>query len=86
MAIFPSFNLVLLAVPKTVSTALEVALGPKVDGRFGNPRELKHLPLYRYNRFVRPLLHFTTGQDPETFGLIREAISSLRSWYRYRTR
>jgi len=86
MLIFSRYNLVLLAVPKTGSTALEVALGQEADGRFGNPPEMKHLPLYRYNRFVRPLLQLTTGQDPETFALIREPISWLRSWYRYRAR
>ncbi|MBL6637385.1 MAG: gamma-glutamyl kinase [Planktomarina sp.] len=86
MLIFSRYNLVLLAVPKTGSTALEVALGQEADGRFGNPPELKHLPLYRYNRFVRPLVQLTTGQDPETFALIREPISWLRSWYRYRAR
>ena len=86
MLIFSRYNLVLLAVPKTGSTALEVALGQEAVGRFGNPPELKHLPLYRYNRFVRPLVQLTTGQDPETFALIREPISWLRSWYRYRAR
>ena len=75
MLIFSRYNLVLLAVTKTGSTALEVALGQEADGRFGNPPEMKHLPLYRYNRFVRPLLQLTTGQDPETFALIREAMS-----------
>ena len=45
MLIFSRYNLVLLAVPKTGSTALEVALGQEADGRFGNPPELKHLPL-----------------------------------------
>ena len=49
MAIFSRYNLVLLAVPKTGSTALEVALGQEADGRFGSPPEMKHLPLYRYN-------------------------------------
>jgi len=86
MLIFSRYNLVLLVVPKTGSTALEVALGQEADGRFGNPPELKHLPLYRYNRFVRPLVQLTTGQDPETFALIREPISWLRSWYHYRAR
>ena len=86
MLIFSHYNLVLLAVPKTVSTALEVALGQKADGRFGNPLEMKHLLLYRYNCFVRPLLQLGTGQDPETFALVREPISWLCSWYRYRAR
>ena len=86
MLIFSRYNLVLLAVPKTGSTALKVALGQEADGRFGNPPEMKHLPLYRYNCFVRPLLQLGTGQDPEAFALIREPISWLRSWYRYRAR
>ena len=64
----------LLAVPKTGSTALEVVLGPEAGVRFGNLPELKHLPLYRYNRFARPLLQLTTGQGPETVALIRERI------------
>ena len=75
MLIFSRYNLVLLAVPKTGSTALEVALGQEADRRFGNPPELKHLPLYRYNRFVRPLLQLTTGKDPETFALIRSRLA-----------
>jgi hypothetical protein len=75
MLIFSRYNLVLLAVPKTGSTALEVALGTRRRiGRFANPPELKHLPLYRYNRFMRPLLQLTTGQDRETFALISERI------------
>ena len=74
MLIFSRYNLVLLALPKTGSTTLEVALRPEADGRFANSPELKHLPLYRYNRFVRPLLQLTTGQDPETFTLISERI------------
>ena len=84
MLIFSRYNLVLLAVPRTGSTALEVALGPEANARFGNPPELKHLPLSRYNHFERPLLQLTTGQDHETFALIREPISWLCSWYRYR--
>ena len=45
MLIFSRYNLVLLAVPKTGSTALEVALGQEADGRFGNPPEMEHLPV-----------------------------------------
>ena len=71
MLIFSRYKLVLRTVPKTGSNALEVALGPEANGRFGNTPKLKHLPLYRYNRFVRPLLHLTTVQDTETFALIR---------------
>jgi hypothetical protein len=74
MLIFSRYNLVLLAVPKTGSTTLEVALGLEADSRFASPPELKHLPLYRYNHFMRPLLQLTTGQDRETFALISERI------------
>ena len=74
MLIFLRYNLVLRTVPKTGSTASEVALGSEANGRFGSPPKFKHLPLYRYNRFVRPLLQLlqlTTVQDTETFALIR---------------
>ena len=74
MLIFSRYNLVLQAVPKTGSTALEVALRPEADGSFGNAPESKHLPPYRYKRFVRLLLQLITGQDPETFAQIRERI------------
>ena len=56
MLIFSRYNLVLQAVPKTGSTTLEVALRPEADGSFGNTPESKHLPPYRYKRFVRLLL------------------------------
>ena len=45
MLIFSRYNLVLLAVPKTGSTALEMALGQEADGRLGNPPEMEHLPV-----------------------------------------
>ncbi|MEL6236674.1 MAG: hypothetical protein AAFR46_19935, partial [Pseudomonadota bacterium] len=47
---------------------------------------IRHMPLPRFERFVRPLLE-ASGQDGiETMCLIREPVDWLASWYRYRRR
>ncbi|THH38577.1 gamma-glutamyl kinase [Aliishimia ponticola] len=86
MLVFTRENLVFLAVPKTGSTAYEIALRDRADMVISNPPELKHAPVYRYNRFFRPMLTSVCGTDPELLAVIREPISWLGSWYRYRRR
>lgn len=86
MLIFWKKNLTLLSVPKTGTTALEAALKPHADIIFSAPPELKHLPLYRYNRFMEKMFDAALGKTPETVAVIREPISWLGSWYRYRQR
>lgn len=86
MLIFWKARLVLLAVPKTGTTALEGALAPRADLVFRNPPELKHAPLYRFRRLVEPLLKVAGGEGFETVAVIREPVSWLGSWYRYRLR
>ncbi len=51
-----------------------------------NPPELKHAPLYRYNRFFRPMFEKVCGAEMETVAMMREPVSWLSSWYRYRQR
>ena len=55
MLVFYKANLVFLSVPKTGTTAYEEALQPHADMVLLQPPELKHAPVYRYNRFVRPM-------------------------------
>jgi len=86
MLIFWKAQLVLLAVPKTGTTALEGALAPRADLVFRNPPELKHAPLYRFRRLVEPLLKVAGGEGFETLAVVREPVSWLGSWYRYRLR
>ena len=86
MLVFWKENLVLLAVPKTGSTALEGALAPRASLVLRDPPELKHAPCYRYKRFLKPLFKQVGGQDPELMAIVRNPIDWLGSWYRYRTR
>ncbi|MEC8294742.1 MAG: gamma-glutamyl kinase, partial [Pseudomonadota bacterium] len=53
MLVFWKQNLVFLSVPKTGTTAYEKALAPLASMSVQDPPELKHAPLYRYNRFFR---------------------------------
>lgn len=86
MLVFWKQNLTLLSVPKTGTTALEAALRPHADIVLANPPELKHLPVYRYNRFMEKMFNKATGRTPETVAVVREPIDWLGSWFRYRQR
>ena len=87
MLVFWTEKLVFLSVPKTGTTALETALAPKAAMVISNPPELKHAPVYRYNRFFRPMFEKACGEENmETMAVMREPISWLGSWYRYRQR
>ena len=80
-------RLVLLSVPNTGSTALEGALSPHAAIILRNPPTLKHAPVYRYRRFLEPLLVQGGGAESlETVALVRNPIAWLSSWYRYRSR
>ncbi|MCW8841971.1 MAG: gamma-glutamyl kinase [Rhodobacteraceae bacterium] len=87
MLVFWSEKLVFLSVPKTGTTAIEKALAPRAAMVISNPPELKHAPVYRYNRFFRPMFEKACREENmETMAVMREPISWLGSWYRYRQR
>lgn len=86
MLVFWKENLVFLAVPKTGTTAIEGALAPKAAMVLRDPPTIKHAPIYRYRRFLKPLFVQAGGQDPETVAVVRDPIDWLGSWYRYRGR
>ena len=86
MLVFWKENLVLLAVPKTGSTALQGALAPRASMVFRDPPEIKHAPCYRYKRFLKPYFVQAGGQKPELMAIVRNPVDWLGSWYRYRTR
>mgnify|MGYP000235822874 FL=1 len=86
MLVFWKENLVLMAVPKTGSTALEGALAPRASMVLRDPPHLKHAPCYRYKRFLKPFFVQAGGQKPELMAIVRNPIDWLSSWYRYRTR
>jgi hypothetical protein len=86
MLAFHKEKLVILAVPKTGTTALHTALQARADMVIKDPPELKHAPVYRYNRFIRPMFERVCGTEMETVAVMREPVSWLGSWYRYRQR
>ncbi len=86
MLVFWKQRLVILATPKTGSTAIQTALEPLSVLTIARPPELKHTPAYRYQRFVRPYLRAAAGAEFTAVALMREPIDWLGSWYRYRSR
>ena len=86
MLVFHKENLVLLAVPKTGTSALSAALAPRASIVLRDPPRLKHMPVQRYQRFLAPLLAQGTGQPPELMAVVRNPVDWLGSWYRYRHR
>ncbi len=86
MLVFFKERLAFLSVPKTGTTAYESALAARADMVISEPPMLKHAPVYRYNRFVRPMFLKVCDVELELMAVMREPISWLGSWYRYRRR
>ncbi|MFZ5961610.1 gamma-glutamyl kinase [Thalassococcus sp. BH17M4-6] len=86
MLVFWKQRLVMLAVPKTGTSAYEAALAPHASMTVLDPPELKHAPVYRYNRFFRPMFEKMGCEHMDVLAVIREPVSWLGSWYRYRQR
>ena len=76
----------LLSVPKTATTAYESALRDRADIVISDPPLLKHAPVYRYNRFLRPMFKQVCDVELELMAVMRDPIDWLSSWYRYRQR
>ena len=86
MLVFWKQRLVFLAVPKTGTSAWARALGPHASMVLSDPPELKHAPVYRYNRFFRPAYEKVMEAEMDLLAVVREPLSWLGSWYRYRQR
>ena len=86
MLVFYKAKLVFLSVPKTGTTAYAEALRSHADMTIVEPPLLKHAPVYRYNRFVRPMFVQVCDVELEIMAVMREPISWLSSWWRYRQR
>lgn len=84
--VFFKERLAFLSVPKTGTTAYETALAPRADMVITEPPMLKHAPVYRYNRFIRPMFLKVCDAELELMAVMREPVSWLGSWYRYRQR
>ncbi len=86
MLLFWKAKLVLLAVPKTGTTALEEALLPYADAAILGPPEKKHVTARRYRSQLAPFFENRGGHALETMAVIREPVDWLMSWHRYRAR
>ena len=86
MLVFFKERLAFLSVPKTGTTAYESALAARADMVISEPPMLKHAPVYRYNRFIRPMFLRVCDAEMELMAVLREPVSWLGSWYRYRRR
>lgn len=86
MLIFWEQRLVFLATPKAGSSAVEAALEPLASVAMLRPASLKHMGAKDYMTHYAPYFEAQTGTPFTTVALMREPISWLRSWYRFRAR
>jgi hypothetical protein len=86
MLIFWKARLAILAVPKTGTTALELALAPHADAAILNPPGLKHCTVKKYRRELAGFFEQKGKRPLELLAVMREPVSWLGSWYRYRSR
>lgn len=84
MLISTRHRFVFVANTKSASTAIEEALGPYADYRHdGTPRR-KHLPLARAERALPRLFAAQPLEGHFCFGVMREPLDWITSWFRYR--
>lgn len=86
MLVFWKTKLVMLAVPKTGTSSYESVLSPHADVVISDPPELKHATVYRYNRFLRPMFEKVGAEHMDLLAVIRDPVTWLESWYKYRRR
>ena len=84
MLVFVRQRLVLLATPKTASTALQLALMRHADIVTKGLPAAKHISYPRYLRQVAPLVEGLARGPVEVCALVRDPVDWLGSWYRYR--
>lgn len=86
MLVFWKARIVLLAVPKTGTTALERALAPVADAAVVNPPGLKHCTVRKYRGELSAFFEQKGRRPMDLVAVMREPVSWLGSWYRYRSR
>lgn len=85
MIVFDEQKLVIFSVPKTGSTSLENAIGPRASLVVRRPPKMKHMPVGNYKRFFKPMDR-EFGREPDFMAVVRHPVDWLGSWYRYRHR
>lgn len=85
MLVFPSQNLVFLAVPKAASTSIEAVLSERASQELKDADFPKHMPARQFFRRWRKL-YSCESAELEGFAVLRDPIDRLKSWYLYRQR
>jgi hypothetical protein len=87
MLISIKYNFVFLCNTKCASNSIESMLEPHSDIIFSGLPVLRHTNYRQYSQHIRPYLIENAGVDNiETICLVREPLSWLSSWYRFRSR
>ena len=86
MLVFWDERLVILATPKTGSTAIEAALDSMAAMAIQRPPVLKHVTVRGFFGHLGPYLEQAAGGRFTVVALMREPVSWLGSWYRTRQR
>jgi hypothetical protein len=84
MLVFAQQSLAFIAVPKTGTTAVEMALRRRADIVF--TKRFKHMTAQRFHTRMAPMLDEVYGLRPDRFAVMRDPEEQIRSWYRYRNR
>jgi len=86
MLVFWKQKLVLLAVPKTGTTALEQALLPYASAAILDPPGQKHISAPQYRNRLSKFFEQRGHHPMDLVAVMREPVDWLGSWYRYRSR
>ena len=79
-------HLVIFAMPKCASTAIEAAISDQMDMVLTNNPGIKHTTFRKFDRYLRPYLETYSKEPFETVCLFREPLDWFHSWWRYRQR
>lgn len=87
MLISVKYNFVFLCTPKNASTSIEAVLNSYSDIALLGLPAFRHTNFMEYSQHIKPYMKEKAGiGNLETTCLIREPLSWLNSWYRFRSR
>ncbi len=86
MLVFWKQKFVMLAVPKTGTTALEQALLPFASAAILDPPGQKHVSAVQYRNRLSKFFEQRGNRPMDLVAVMRDPVEWLGSWYRYRGR
>ncbi len=87
MLISETYGFVFLSMPKCASVAIETMLAPYSSISLLETSAFRHTNFREYQRYFKPYLKEKSSRSRfETVCLMREPVSWLDSWYRFRAR